>query len=146
MYSALLEAFKTLASIRSPGVDGGAVELWISGGVGSGSFSKRPLSGPSYRAIANLLAQWKVSSGTVTEYKKTDSYERMRRVTWDWCVTRRFFNHCAGRSLGKCALTTEDWHILLRITEQCSPWTRRSHCLIGGGARRMLGEGGVSNK
>ena len=83
MSSDQLEAFKIPASIGSPGADGGAVEFWISGGGGSGSLSKRPSDGPSSRTSANLLAQWKVSLGTVTEEKKMASYERLRRVTWD---------------------------------------------------------------
>ena len=70
------------ASIGSPGADGGAVNLWISGGGGSGSFSKRPAAGPSSRTTAYLLAQWKVSLRTVAEEKKIDSYERPQRVTW----------------------------------------------------------------
>ena len=36
------------ASIGSPGADGGAFKLWISGGGGAGYFSKRPSYGPSY--------------------------------------------------------------------------------------------------
>ena len=83
MSSARLEALKTPASIGSPGAEGGAVEFCISGGGGAGSFSTRTSSGPYPQTIANLLAQWNVYPGMVTEEKKTALYERPRRVTWD---------------------------------------------------------------
>ena len=83
MSSARLEALKTPASIGSPGADGGAVEFWISGGRGAGSLSKRPLAVPSSRTTANLLEQWNVSLGMVTEEKKMALYERPQRVNWD---------------------------------------------------------------
>ena len=70
------------ASIGSPGSDGGVVKFWISGGGGSGSFSKRHSAGPSYQTTANLLEQFKIPPVTVMEYKKKASYERPRRVTW----------------------------------------------------------------
>ena len=53
----------------SPGADGGAVELWISGGQGSGYFKKRPSAVPSYQNTMKLLEQWKVSPGNFTEEK-----------------------------------------------------------------------------
>ena len=141
MYSARLEVLKTLSSIGSPGVDGGAVEFWISGWGGSGSFSKRPSTVPSYRMNTNLLAQWKIYLGTVAEDKKTALHKRMRRVTWDWCVTWRCSNSCVDREFGKYALTTADGRKFLRSTEHCPPWPRRSSCYIGEGVRRMF-EGG----
>ena len=125
MYSTWLEALKTLASIGSPGADGGAFEFWISGGGGEGCFSKRPPASPSSRTTANLLAQWKVSLVMVTEEKKTALHERSRRVTWDWCDTQRLSNRCVGSAVGKCALTTADGRILLRSTEHCYTWPGR---------------------
>ena len=145
MPSAWLEAFKTSASIGYPGADGGAFELWISGGVGSGSISNHPSDGPSSRANVNLLAQWRVSLGTVAEEKKTALYEILRRVTWDLCFTRRFSNRCVGRSFGKCALTNADGRRFLRITEHCAPFPRRGRRRIGVGVRRIYGWGGVSD-
>ena len=71
------------SSIGYPAADGGAVEFYISGGGGSISLSKRPSAGPSSYTTSTILAQWKVSKGTVAEEKKTASYERTQRVTWD---------------------------------------------------------------
>ena len=56
MYSDQLEALKMPALMVSPGADGGAVELWISGGGGASYFSKRPLDGPSSHMTVNILA------------------------------------------------------------------------------------------
>ena len=70
MFSAQLEALKMPASICSPGGDGGAVKFWISGGGGTGSLSKSPSSGTSYRTTVNLLAQWKVYPGTIRGREK----------------------------------------------------------------------------
>ena len=82
MSSALLEALKIPASVGSPGADGVAVELWISGGGVEGSFTKRPSSGFYSWTTAELLEQCKVSPGTVTEEKKMALCERPRHVTW----------------------------------------------------------------
>ena len=82
MSSDQLEALKTPDSIGSPGSDGGAVEFWISGGGGAGFLSKRPSSGPYSQKTANLLEQWKVSPGMVSEDKKMALHERPRCVTW----------------------------------------------------------------
>ena len=143
--SAWLEALKMSASIGTPGADGGAVEFWISGGGGVGSLSKRPPSGPSSQTTVNLLAQWKVSLGMVAVEKKMALYETPRRVTWAWCVTRRFSNHCNGSAFGKYTLTNADGHSFLRSTEHCAPWTRRSRRHIKEYVRNMFGGRGVSN-
>ena len=83
MSYAQLGALITPASVGSPGEDGGAVELWISGGGGEGSLSNIPSDGLASRTTADLSVQWKVSPGMVAEEKKTALYERPRRVTWD---------------------------------------------------------------
>ena len=145
MSSARLEALKTPAPIGSPGADGGAVEFWISDGGGSGYLSKRPSAGPSSRMTVDILAQWKVSLGMVTEDKKTASYERPRHVTWDWYVTRISSNCCVSSAFGKWALTTADEHWFLRSKEHFYPWPIRSRLCIRGGARIMIGGGGVNN-
>ena len=145
MSSARLEALKTTASIGYPGEDGGAAELYIYGGGGAVSLPKRPLDSTSSQKTANLLAEWKVFPGTVTEEKKIDSYERPRSVNWAWCVTRRLSNCCIGSAFGKCELKNADGRSLLSITEHCSPWPRHTHHCIRGGVRIFFRGGGVSN-
>ena len=54
-------------------------------------------------------------------------------------------NRCSSSVFGKFTLITVDGRSLLRSTEYCAPWTRRSHSRIGGGVRRMFGGGGVIN-
>ena len=140
-----LDALKTLTSICSPGADGGAVKFWIYSGGGASSLSKRPSAGPSSWTTANLLSQWKVSLGMITEENKTDFYERPQCVTWDFCLTQRLSHCCFGSAFGKWALTTVDRRILLMSTEHCDPWPRRIRRRIGGVVRRMFRGGGVSH-
>ena len=121
---------------------GRIMDLWWGRGR---LFVKEAFSWPLLPDDCNILAQWKVSQGIVMEEKKMDSCEIMQRVTWYWCVTRRFSNRCVGSAFGKCTLTTADGCSLLRSTEHFYPWPKRSRRHIGGGVRRMYGGGGFSN-
>ena len=77
-----LETFKTTASIVSPGADGGAAEFWISSEGESIYSPGRLLAGLYSQKTAILLEEWEVFHATVSEEKKTDSYERPWRITW----------------------------------------------------------------
>ena len=148
MSSDQLKVLKTPASIGSPGEYVGAVEFCVSGGRVSGSLKNMPLDGPSYWTTAKLLEEWKFSPGRVIREKKTASYERLRRVTWFWCVTRRLSNCYIGRVFEKWALTTADGRSFFRSMEHCAPWYRRSCCPIKGGVRRIVfwGEVVINNE
>ena len=109
---------------------GQILDLWWRRG---GLFVKEAFSGLSSQTTAKILTEWKVYLRTVMEEKKTASYERPRRVTWAWCVTRRSSNCCVGSAFGKCALTTADGRIFFMSTEKRAPWPRSSCRCIGGG-------------
>ena len=146
MSSDQLKVLKTPASIGSPGEDVGAVEFCVSGGRVSGSLKNMTLDGPSYWTTAKLLAEWKFSPVTVIREKKTASYERLRRVTWVWCVTQRLSNCYIGRVFEKWALTTVDGRSFFKSMEHCAPWSRHRFRPIEGGVRRIVFWGdGVSN-